>query len=99
MEGSPCIAADDLSIDAAAFQRAVDTHGGTKPQPRKIIYFNCRAAYPVRYQCQDSGIRLAESMLDFDTTEQDIGFTDLACGWSKLTGEYLARAGLRTFTN
>lgn len=90
IEGSPLVVADDLSIDAAAFQWAIDTRGGQKPQPRKMIYFSSSAAYPVRYQYQDSGIRLAESMLRLDNTDQDIGFPDLTYGWAKLTGEYLA---------
>ena len=88
IEGSPLIVADDLSIDAAAFQWAIDDK--QKPQPRKMVYFSSSAAYPVRHQYQDSGIRLAESMLKLDDTEQDIGFPDLTYGWAKLTGEYLA---------
>jgi len=91
IEGSPLVVADDLSIDATASQWAIDTRGGKKPQPRKMVYFSSSAAYPVRYQYQDSGIRLVESMLRLDNTEQDIGFPDLTYGWAKLTGEYLAR--------
>jgi nucleoside-diphosphate-sugar epimerase len=89
IEGSPLSLAVDLSIDAELFGWALRT------RPGRIVYFSSAAAYPVRYQRMHLRWRLVENMIDLD----DIQSPDLVYGWSKLTGEMLARharaAGIR----
>lgn len=81
IEGSPLSVAVDLSIDSEFFQWAL------KNKPERIIYFSSSAAYPIKYQFRNSKIKLKESMIDLD----NINNPDLTYGWSKLTGEYLAK--------
>lgn len=82
IEHNPLAVADDLAIDAAYWQWAAAT------RPKKTIYFSSSAAYPVSLQRPDNFRRLSEDMIAF---EGDIGVPDMTYGWSKLTGEYLAR--------
>ena len=48
IENNPLAIADDLSIDAAYWQWAVQTH------PDKSIIFSSSAAYPIHLQRPDS---------------------------------------------
>lgn len=90
IENSPISVAVDLSIDAEFFGWCLRT------RPEHIIYFSSSAAYPIEYQYRNSGIKLKEDMIDLD----NIKSPDLTYGWSKLTGEYLAKfvanAGINT---
>ena len=81
IEGNPLSVATDLAIDSDFFNWALIT------RPGRIVYFSSSAAYPVKYQTNDNWQLLVESMIDLD----DISNPDLTYGWSKLTGEYLAK--------
>lgn len=81
IEGSPLSVAVDLSIDAEMFGWAIRT------QPGRVVYYSSSAAYPIKYQTPNHAVRLYEELIDFD----DISNPDLTYGWSKLTGEMLAR--------
>lgn len=81
IEGNPLSVATDLAIDSDFFNWALIT------RPGRIVYFSSSAAYPVKYQTNDNWQLLTESMIDLD----DISNPDLTYGWSKLTGEYLAK--------
>lgn len=84
IENSPIDVGEDLSIDAEMFKWAV------KIKPDKIVFFSSSAAYPVKYQKDNEyQTTLSENMINFDG--DDIGIADLTYGWSKLTGEYLAK--------
>ena len=84
IENQPLEVADDLSLDAAAFQFAA------KVKPDNVVYFSSSAAYPIEYQGPDSDILLDESMITVHNGKGNIGFPDLSYGWAKLTGEYLS---------
>lgn len=85
IEGSPLSLAVDLSLDAELFQWAMRT------RPGRVVYVSSSAAYPVGFQAQPmrpgDAIRLKEGWVDLD----DPGQPDLLYGWTKLTGELLAR--------
>lgn len=70
----------NLELDAALFRYCRAT------RPDHVLYFSSSAAYPVRYQ-SESGFRLRESYIDF----ADPQLPDALYGWTKLTGERLAR--------
>lgn len=90
IEGDPLVVATDLAIDAVFFNWLVRA----KPLPRKVIYFSSSAAYPIRFQTELDPRPLAEGMIDFG---RDIGVPDLTYGWSKLTGEFLARQAVQKY--
>ena len=81
IEGNPLSVATDLAIDSDFFNWALIT------RPGRIVYFSSSAAYPTKYQGTDDWVKLNESMIDLD----NISNPDLTYGWSKLTGEYLAK--------
>lgn len=81
IEGNPLSVATDLAIDSDFFNWALLT------KPGRIVYFSSSAAYPTKYQTEDGWQLLTESMIDLD----NISNPDLTYGWSKLTGEYLAK--------
>lgn len=85
IEGSPLHVAVDLSIDAEAFGWAVRT------KPGRFVYYSSSAAYPTSLQTREHHRRLAETDIDLD----DVASPDLSYGWSKLTGEQLARWAAR----
>ena len=82
IENNPLAIADDLSIDAAYWQWAVQA------RPDKSIIFSSSAAYPIHLQRPDSYTLLKENMITFD---ENLGMPDLTYGWAKLTHEYCAR--------
>ena len=82
IENNPIAVADDLSIDAEYWQWAKIA------KPKKTLCFSSSAAYPIKYQRDNSYILLKEDMISFD---EDIGMPDMSYGWAKLTCEYLAR--------
>lgn len=81
IENSPLSVAVDLSIDSEFFGWCL------RAKPNHIVYFSSSAAYPIEYQYSNSGIRLKEDMINLDKIQSP----DLTYGWSKLTGEYLAK--------
>ena len=85
IEGDPMEVAIDLGIDAAFFLWAVRN----KEKAGRILYASSSAAYPINLQQKTGHVALQEKMIDFSTGE--LGQPDLTYGWSKLTGEYLAR--------
>ena len=82
IEHNPLAVAEDLSIDSMFWKWAVQA------RPQKVICFSSSAAYPIRFQRQNSHVLLKEDMINFDS---DIGMPDMSYGWAKLTHEYLAR--------
>jgi nucleoside-diphosphate-sugar epimerase len=81
IEYSPLAVAEDLAIDASYWQWAVRT------RPTQSVCFSSSAAYPIRYQQENSYQLLREDMIDLHA---DIGIPDMSYGWAKLTHEYLA---------
>ncbi len=90
IEGDPLRVATDLAIDAVFFNWLARHHATVG----KVVYFSSSAAYPVSVQSQSENHPLAETDIDFDGT---LGVPDLTYGWSKLTGEFLARHAARTY--
>jgi GDP-L-fucose synthase len=84
IEGDPLRVATDLAIDATFFNWIVRL----RPLPRQVFYFSSSAAYPISFQTPEHHRPLSEDMIDFD---DDLGVPDMTYGWSKLTGEFLAR--------
>lgn len=81
IENEPLSVATDLSIDSEFFNWVIKTK-----QPR-VVYFSSSAAYPVYLQHPELQHKLKESDINLD----DIRLPDYTYGWSKLTGEYLAK--------
>ncbi|MDP9342174.1 MAG: NAD-dependent epimerase/dehydratase family protein [Actinomycetota bacterium] len=83
IEGDPLAVGIDLAIDSGFFLWAAKVN-----RPDRILYASSSSAYPVGLQDEDGAVALAETMIDFD---RGLLRPDLTYGWSKLTGEYLAR--------
>jgi nucleoside-diphosphate-sugar epimerase len=81
IDGDPMMVALDLAIDAEMFYWAVNYN------PERLLYPSSSAAYPVDLQTVDGSIALKESDIDF----KRMGEPDMTYGWSKLTGEFLAK--------
>ena len=81
IDGDPMQVALDLSIDAEFFYWA------TRHKPGRVMYPSSSAAYPVDLQTESDAIALKESDINF----KKMGEPDMTYGWSKLTGEYLAK--------
>jgi UDP-glucose 4-epimerase len=81
IDGDPMKVALDLSIDAEFF------YWITRKKPRRVLYPSSSAAYPVNKQTENDPTQLKESDIDFSNLSQP----DMTYGWSKLTGEYLAK--------
>lgn len=90
IEGDPLAVATDLSIDSDLFNWCVR---GAKP--RKVIYFSSSAVYPISLQQQFCHENLREDHVDL--VAGSIGMPDETYGWSKLTGELLARHAARKY--
>jgi nucleoside-diphosphate-sugar epimerase len=80
IENEPLAVATDLSIYSEMFNWAVRTG-----QP-KVVYYSSSAAYPIKYQKENSEIKMKEDFIDLE----NISNPDFTYGWSKLTGELLA---------
>jgi len=87
IEGQPLLVGVDLAIDSLFFLWAAKLG-----KVKRILYASSSAAYPVNLQRDEDAIRLDESMIDFDN---GVLAPDLTYGWSKLTGEYLARIAVQ----
>ena len=83
IEGDPLRVATDLAIDATFFNWVVKL----RPLPGKVIYFSSSAAYPISEQGAHHR-PLSEDMINFS---ENLGVPDMTYGWSKLSGEFLAR--------
>lgn len=81
IDGDPMKVALDLSIDAQFF------YWVTRHQPARVLYPSSSAAYPVSKQTEAGAIQLSESDIDF----RNMGEPDMTYGWTKLTGEFLAK--------
>ena len=81
IEGDPMKVALDLSIDAEFF------YWVTRHRPDRVLYPSSSAAYPIDLQTEGDAIALAESDINF----KKMGEPDMTYGWSKLTGEFLAK--------
>lgn len=79
IEGNPLFVASDLAIDSDMVQWVI------RNEPERLVYFSSSAAYPVKYQYEDSKILLQEDFIDLSNIEMP----DMTYGWSKVTGEYL----------
>ncbi|MGD1101088.1 MAG: NAD-dependent epimerase/dehydratase family protein [Terriglobia bacterium] len=88
IDGDPLLVATDLSIDAEMFcwARVV--------KPDRVLYASSSAAYPIRLQGTVGSVALREEEIRF---ESELGVPDMTYGWSKLTGEYLARIASRHY--
>jgi UDP-glucose 4-epimerase len=82
IDGDPMMVALDLSIDAEFFYWVCNY------KPKRVMFPSSSAAYPVDLQTTSHAIALSESDISFDGS---LGQPDMTYGWSKLTGEYLAR--------
>lgn len=87
IEGKPLLVGFDLAIDSLLFLWAA-----TVNKPDRLLYPSSSAAYPVSLQSESGAVSLAEEMIDFD---HGVLSPDLTYGWSKLTGEYLARIAVQ----
>ena len=81
IDGDPMKVALDLSIDAEFF------YWITRHKPERVLYPSSSAAYPVSKQTEAGAIQLRESDIDF----ANMGEPDMTYGWTKLTGEFLAK--------
>jgi UDP-glucose 4-epimerase len=81
IDGDPLAVALDLAIDAELFYWAC------RYKPERLLYPSSSAAYPVDLQSENNTIQLRESDIDF----KRMGQPDMTYGWTKLTGEFLAK--------
>lgn len=81
IDGDPLKVALNLSIDSELFYWA------SRHKPDRILYPSSSAAYPVAIQTKENNQALAEENINLET----IGLPDMTYGWSKITGEYLAK--------
>ena len=77
----------DLAIDAEFFYWICNN------KPNRVLYPSSSAAYPIDLQTTDGAIALKESDIDFTR----MGEPDMTYGWSKLTGEYLAKIAFKHY--
>ena len=88
IEGDPMAVAQDLAMDAEFFVWAVQA------KPGRILYPSSSAAYPVDLQTKENAIAVKEDDISFGGR---LGQPDMTYGWSKLTGEYLARIAAQDY--
>lgn len=89
IDNDPLHVATDLSIDAEFFSWLA-RH---KRRDQKIVYFSSSAVYPAYLQGK-ARMALSEHMVGFG---RDVGMPDASYGWSKLTGEYLAKLAVEKY--
>lgn len=89
IDGDPMMVAQDLSIDAEFFYWAV------RQKPARVMYPSSSAAYPINLQKEGDFVALKEADIDFETG--NLGQPDMTYGWSKLTGEYLAKIAAKYY--
>ena len=81
IENDPLSIAQDLSIDADFF------YWISRQAPKRVLYPSSSAAYPIDLQKERTATSLKEEDIDFRQLREP----DLLYGWTKLTGEYLAK--------
>jgi len=81
IDGDPMAVALDLAIDAELFYWACNY------KPERLLYPSSSAAYPIDLQTESNTLQLKESDINF----KRMGEPDMTYGWSKLTGEFLAK--------
>lgn len=81
IDGDPIQVALDLSIDAEFF------YWISRHKPERVLYPSSSAAYPINKQTEANTLQLKESDIDFN----NMGQPDMTYGWTKLTGEFLAK--------
>ncbi|HEY4954147.1 MAG TPA: NAD-dependent epimerase/dehydratase family protein [Gemmatimonadaceae bacterium] len=91
IEGDPLQVATDLAIDATFFNWVVKR----KPLPRKVLFFSSSAVYPISDQTLSHNHPLTEDLVRYDL--DTFGMPDMTYGWSKLTGELLAKFAAQTY--
>jgi UDP-glucose 4-epimerase len=91
IEGDPLKVATDLAIDATFFNWVVKQ----KASPRKVLFFSSSAVYPISDQTSSHNHPLAEDLVNYE--RDTLGVPDMTYGWSKLTGEMLARFAAKTY--
>ncbi len=84
IEGDPMMVATDLAIDSLFFMWVTRNLDHFK----RVQFASSSAAYPIHLQTESRNVALREEYIQFN---QHLGMPDLTYGWSKLTGEYLAR--------
>ncbi len=87
IDGQPLRVGIDLAIDSLFFLWAASLG-----KAGRILYASSSAAYPVSRQRDEQFDFLSEDMIDL---EGGALAPDMTYGWSKLTGEYLARIAVR----
>lgn len=87
IDGDPMKVALDLAIDAEFF------HWVTRQKPERVLYPSSSAAYPVSKQTEGNTVQLRESDIDFT----NMGQPDMTYGWTKLTGEFLAKIAAENY--
>lgn len=90
IDGDPMAVAIDLAIDAAFFRWVIHN----RDRIGRVLYASSSAAYPVHLQSDTAALALKESYISFD---EHLGQPDMTYGWSKLTGEYLARVAAQYY--
>lgn len=88
IDGDPLLVATDLAIDADMF------HWARTARLDRLLYASSSAAYPIHLQGSIGSVALKETDICFD---HQIGLPDMTYGWSKLTGEYLARIAAKSY--
>jgi nucleoside-diphosphate-sugar epimerase len=88
IDGDPLLVATDMAIDTDLF------HWARTVKPDRLLYASSSAAYPVHLQGESDAVALSEDFIDFGDR---MGLPDMTYGWSKLTGEYLARIASRHY--
>ncbi|MBI1938251.1 MAG: NAD-dependent epimerase/dehydratase family protein [Ignavibacteriales bacterium] len=89
IEGDPMAVALDLSIDAEFFNWIA------KAKPERVLYPSSSAAYPIHMQTESDAAALKESDINIDGNI--LGMPDLTYGWTKMTGEFLAKIAARNY--
>ena len=85
MERDTLLIAGDLAIDSAFFLWMTRKPG----RVGRVLYPSSPAAYPVKLQGAADSYPMTEKDIDFDSLV--LGVPDLTYGWTKLTGEFLAK--------
>ena len=90
IEDDPLEVATDLAIDSEFFRWVT----ASKSMP-KVVYFSSSAVYPLEMQTKELHVALNEAVVNFDGF--NIGKPDMTYGWTKLTGEYLAKFAVEKY--
>lgn len=88
IENNPLAVAQDLTIDSKFWQWCIYS------KPKKVLYFSSSASYPLNLQTEKKFRLLKEDDLNFKNV---LGIPDYTYGWSKLTGEYLAKIAFEKY--